>query len=190
MPGTHNVLNCLAALALADELEGRRSRSRPRRSQSFEGVAAALHGAGRGAGGDRGRRLRPPSRRDHRTLEAAQQAFERRVVAVFQPHRYTRTKLLTEEFERAFNRRGPARRSAHLRGRRAADRRRLRPSRWPRASGSTAIEVVESVDEPGGGAGLAAMLGRRRRRRRRHPRRGQRQPGGRSPSWRSARRGD
>ena len=37
------------------------------------------------------------------TLGAAQSGFDRRVVVAFQPHRYTRTKLLFEEFTRAFN---------------------------------------------------------------------------------------
>ena len=37
------------------------------------------------------------------TLDAAQRGFDRRVVVAFQPHRYTRTKLLFNEFTRAFN---------------------------------------------------------------------------------------
>ena len=37
------------------------------------------------------------------TLAAAQSGFDRRVVVAFQPHRYTRTKLLFDEFTRAFN---------------------------------------------------------------------------------------
>ena len=37
------------------------------------------------------------------TLDAAQRGFDRRVVVAFQPHRYTRTKLLFDEFTRAFN---------------------------------------------------------------------------------------
>jgi UDP-N-acetylmuramate--alanine ligase len=37
------------------------------------------------------------------TLEAAHEAYGRRVLAVFQPHRYTRAKLLKDEFARAFN---------------------------------------------------------------------------------------
>jgi UDP-N-acetylmuramate--alanine ligase len=37
------------------------------------------------------------------TLDAAQSGFRRRVVVAFQPHRYTRTKLLFDEFTRAFN---------------------------------------------------------------------------------------
>jgi UDP-N-acetylmuramate--alanine ligase len=37
------------------------------------------------------------------TLEAAHRGFDRRVVVAFQPHRYTRTKHLFDEFTRAFN---------------------------------------------------------------------------------------
>jgi UDP-N-acetylmuramate--alanine ligase len=37
------------------------------------------------------------------TLSAAQSGFDRRVVVAFQPHRYTRTKLLFDDFTRAFN---------------------------------------------------------------------------------------
>jgi UDP-N-acetylmuramate--alanine ligase len=37
------------------------------------------------------------------TLDAAQSGFERRVVVAFQPHRYTRTHALFDDFTRAFN---------------------------------------------------------------------------------------
>ncbi|NTV81428.1 MAG: UDP-N-acetylmuramate--L-alanine ligase, partial [Candidatus Aminicenantes bacterium] len=37
------------------------------------------------------------------TLEAAKRGFDRRVVAVFQPHRYTRLSKLMTEFATAFN---------------------------------------------------------------------------------------
>ena len=37
------------------------------------------------------------------TLQAAQDGWEGRVIAVFQPHRYTRTKLLHDEFAKAFS---------------------------------------------------------------------------------------
>ena len=38
------------------------------------------------------------------TLAAAQRGFDRRLVVAFQPHRYTRTQALFEDFTRAFNR--------------------------------------------------------------------------------------
>jgi len=37
------------------------------------------------------------------TLDAAQRGFDRRVVVAFQPHRYTRTQALFEDFTRCFN---------------------------------------------------------------------------------------
>ncbi len=37
------------------------------------------------------------------TLDAAQNGFDRRVVVAFQPHRYTRTQSLFDDFTRAFN---------------------------------------------------------------------------------------
>ncbi len=37
------------------------------------------------------------------TLTAARRAFEGRVIVAFQPHRYTRTQLLFDEFKRSFN---------------------------------------------------------------------------------------
>ena len=37
------------------------------------------------------------------TLDAAQRGFDRRVVVAFQPHRYTRTQSLFDDFTRAFN---------------------------------------------------------------------------------------
>ena len=37
------------------------------------------------------------------TLEAAQRGFDRRVVVAFQPHRYSRTRDLFDDFTRAFN---------------------------------------------------------------------------------------
>jgi UDP-N-acetylmuramate--alanine ligase len=37
------------------------------------------------------------------TLDAAQRGFDRRVVVAFQPHRYTRTRDLFDDFTRSFN---------------------------------------------------------------------------------------
>jgi UDP-N-acetylmuramate--alanine ligase len=102
MPGSHNVLNCLAALALADEL-GVDFSVAADALESFEGVARRFTVLGEAGGvtvvDDYGHH--PAEIKA--TLEAAQDAFERRVVALFQPHRYSRTQLLWNEFERAFN---------------------------------------------------------------------------------------
>lgn len=103
MPGVHNVLNCLATLALADELQVDFDVA-AKALESFAGVARRFTVLGEAGGvtiiDDYGHH---PSE-IMATLEAAQQAFNRRVIAVFQPHRYSRVQLLHREFERAFNR--------------------------------------------------------------------------------------
>jgi hypothetical protein len=55
--------------------------------------------------GRRGRhgRLRPSSNRDQGHLQALKERFpQRRAVVLFQPHRYSRTKILAEEFAVSF----------------------------------------------------------------------------------------
>jgi UDP-N-acetylmuramate--alanine ligase len=103
MPGRHNVQNALAAIACGLELE-----------IPMDQIRAALNGFGgvqrrftvRGeAGGvmvvdDYGHH--PVEIRA--TLEGARAGFPgRRIVAVFQPHRYTRVEALLSDFCRAFN---------------------------------------------------------------------------------------
>jgi UDP-N-acetylmuramate--alanine ligase len=102
IPGRHNVLNALAAIGVGLDLE-----------IPFATIAAALAGfAGvqrrfqiRGAAGgvtvvdDYGHH--PVEIRA--TLAAAKAGFDSRVVTVFQPHRYSRTLHLRQEFLTAFN---------------------------------------------------------------------------------------
>ena len=101
MTGRHNVLNALAAVAVADELE-----------VDF----AATKGALEEFGGIQRRFTVRGTEQDvmvvddyahhpeeiKATLGGAREAFTRRVVAVFQPHRYTRTQLLFDQFSTAF----------------------------------------------------------------------------------------
>ncbi len=103
MPGPHSVLNCLATLAVADEM-GVPMEVAKKALASFGGVDRRFTIVG-DAGGvlvvdDYGHH--PAEIRA--TLEAAQRGFGRRVVVGFQPHRYTRTRDLFSEFETAFNR--------------------------------------------------------------------------------------
>ena len=101
VPGRHAVYNSLAAVAVALELE-----------IPFHSIAAGL------------KRFRNPDRRFQRrgeafgatviddyahhpteimaTLSAVREGFGARTVAVFQPHRHSRTRALLEEFGRAF----------------------------------------------------------------------------------------
>jgi UDP-N-acetylmuramate--alanine ligase len=105
MPGAHNVLNCLAAIAVADELEVPLDVTKQALA-TFGGVARRFTIVGVTQGvtlvDDYGHH--PAEIRA--TLEAARRAYsgdDHRVVVAFQPHRYTRTRDLFEDFTRAFN---------------------------------------------------------------------------------------
>jgi UDP-N-acetylmuramate--alanine ligase len=110
MPGAHNVLNSLAAVAVADELEVPLDVTREAIA-GFHGVQRRFTVVGQPTierDGKRGDVMVIDDYGHHpaeieATLDAAQRGFDRRVVVAFQPHRYTRTKLLFDEFTRAFN---------------------------------------------------------------------------------------
>jgi UDP-N-acetylmuramate--alanine ligase len=110
MPGAHNVLNALSVIAVADELEVPLDVTRDAIA-AFHGVQRRFTVLGQPAftkGGKRGEVMIVDDYGHHpaeieATLDAAQRGFDRRVVVAFQPHRYTRTKLLFDEFTRAFN---------------------------------------------------------------------------------------
>ena len=97
VPGRHNLLNARAALAAVElagvdvERGGGGARRLPRR-------AAAARAEGRARRGRRLRRLRPPSDRGARRARGAARARRARLIAVFQPHLYSRTKAFAEEF--------------------------------------------------------------------------------------------
>jgi len=101
MPGRHNVLNALAAIAVGLELqlpfaliaEG---------LNEFSGVQRRFQ-----IKHDQGGIMVVDDYGHHpaeikATLSAARGGWERRLVVVFQPHRYTRTKALFDEFTTAF----------------------------------------------------------------------------------------
>jgi UDP-N-acetylmuramate--alanine ligase len=101
VPGLHNVYNALAAVAVGMDLD-----------LTFETVRDAL---GEFTGVDRRFQIRGEARgiavvddyahhpaEIQATLNAAKDGFGRRVIAVFQPHRYTRTRALLSEFSTAF----------------------------------------------------------------------------------------
>jgi UDP-N-acetylmuramate--alanine ligase len=110
MPGAHNVLNSLAVLAVADELAIPLDVTREAIA-SFHGVQRRFTVVGQPPitrGGQTGDVLIVDDYGHHpaeieATLDAAQSGFDRRVVVAFQPHRYTRTHALFDEFTRAFN---------------------------------------------------------------------------------------
>jgi UDP-N-acetylmuramate--alanine ligase len=102
VPGLHNVSNSMAAIAVARELEVDLEVIRAA-LKGFSGVQRRFQIKGEAKGvlvvDDYGHH--PTEIRA--TLAAAKAALGRRVVCVFQPHRYTRTKHLFEEFLTAFN---------------------------------------------------------------------------------------
>ncbi|MCC6214106.1 MAG: UDP-N-acetylmuramate--L-alanine ligase [Polyangiaceae bacterium] len=102
MPGLHNVQNCLAAIAVADELEVPLDTMK-QAFATFDGVARRFSIVAVEDGvtlvDDYGHH---PAEIEA-TLAAARRAFDQRVIVAFQPHRYTRTQLLFDEFTRAFN---------------------------------------------------------------------------------------
>jgi UDP-N-acetylmuramate--alanine ligase len=102
VPGMHNVANALAALAVGNEL-GISFDAMAQALAVFSGVHRRLEKRGEKNGilvfDDYGHH--PTEIRV--TLETLRHAFpDRRIVVVFQPHRYTRTKALVEEFGTCF----------------------------------------------------------------------------------------
>ena len=101
LPGRHNVVNAVGVCALALEL-GIDIDAVRRALEGFEGVGRRFERKGEECGvlviDDYGH---------HPTeikaaVETARRSFDRRVVAVFQPHRFTRTRDLHESFDRCF----------------------------------------------------------------------------------------
>ena len=119
MPGIHNVRNATAALAAA------------RRSASSRGQCGRALAGYRGVG----RRFELRGRKDgvtyiddyahnpgkvRATLAAARLGDWGRIVAVFQPHRYSRTAALLQRLRRRLRGGGHTGRDRHLCGRRGA----------------------------------------------------------------------
>jgi UDP-N-acetylmuramate--alanine ligase len=101
VPGVHNILNATAAITVGVGLDVAIDAIRAGLDQ-FRGVDRRFHLRGRAAGvsviDDYGHH--PTEIRA--TLAAARQCGFRKVHVVFQPHRYTRTRDLLEEFATAF----------------------------------------------------------------------------------------
>lgn len=107
MPGVHNVLNALATIALAID-EGVAVESVQKAFQQFAGVGRRFENYGE---------IETPSgpvmfvddyghhpREVEATIEAIRNGWpERRLVMVFQPHRYSRTRDLYEDFVRVLS---------------------------------------------------------------------------------------
>lgn len=102
MPGTHNVYNSLASIAVARELEIGIDDIK-KGLDEFSGVERRFQVKGVSGGvmviDDYGHH--PVEIKA--VLSAAKDGWKRRIVAVFQPHRYSRTQDLFDEFTSAFN---------------------------------------------------------------------------------------
>lgn len=101
-PGLHLALNSLAAIGVALEL-GVPFATAARALAAFSGISRRFELKGAAAG-----RLLLDDYGHHpaevrATLAAARAAFSRRIVTVFQPHRYTRLRDLFDEFLGAFD---------------------------------------------------------------------------------------
>jgi UDP-N-acetylmuramate--alanine ligase len=103
LPGRHNVLNALAAIAVAGEL-GVPDQAILKAFAEFRGVGRRFQGYGEVALQGGGKFTLIDDYGHHpvemaATLEAARGAYPgRRLVLAFQPHRYTRTRDLFEDF--------------------------------------------------------------------------------------------
>jgi UDP-N-acetylmuramate--alanine ligase len=102
VPGRHNVLNALAAIGVGLDLEIPFVTIR-RAIAEFAGVQRRfqIRGEARGILVVDDYAHHPAEIRA--TLAAARAGFDRRIVTVFQPHRYSRTMHLRQEFLTAFN---------------------------------------------------------------------------------------
>ncbi len=107
LPGRHNVLNALAAIAVAMELEVP-DPAVQRALQGFQGIGRRFQLYGECRAG--GRRLLLVDDYGHHpgevaaTLDAIRAGWpDRRLVVVFQPHRYSRTRDLFEDFVRVLS---------------------------------------------------------------------------------------
>lgn len=102
LPGEHNVYNALAAATVARELEIDFAHIKAG-LEGFTGVERRFHVRGEAGGitvvDDYGHHPEEIKA----VLRAAKKGWTNRVVVVFQPHRYSRTKDLYQEFLSAFN---------------------------------------------------------------------------------------
>ena len=97
VPGRHNILNALAAVAVADEL-GVEFHTAAEALATFQGAERRFERHGEADGvtviDDYGHHPTELAA----VLAAARSMFDRRIIVVFQPHRYSRTAQLFDEF--------------------------------------------------------------------------------------------
>lgn len=107
LPGSHNVLNALAAIAIATEA-GVSDEAIVQGLQKFQGVGRRFQILGE-RNFEKGKALIIDDYGHHpkeimSTLEAFRRVWpNKRLIHIFQPHRYTRTQLLFEQFVKALS---------------------------------------------------------------------------------------
>jgi len=101
LPGRHNVLNSLGAAALALEI-GVAPETIIKSLRSFKGIEMRLEVVGHIGDITVIHDYAHHPTEIAATLDAMRTGWDRRIVAVFQPHRYTRTKALFDRFLRCF----------------------------------------------------------------------------------------
>ncbi|MCL6683347.1 UDP-N-acetylmuramate--L-alanine ligase [Sphingomonas alba] len=102
MPGRHNVLNALAAIAVGIEL-GMDDAAIARGFEKFDGVKRRFTRVGDVDGAIVIDDYAHHPVEIRAVLSAARESAEGRVIAVVQPHRYTRLQALMDDFQNAFN---------------------------------------------------------------------------------------
>jgi len=102
MPGRHNVQNALAAIAVALEF-GIADEAILRGFEKFEGVKRRFTRVGEVDGAVVIDDYAHHPTEIRAVLSAAREGAEGRVIAVMQPHRYSRLEALMEDFQNAFN---------------------------------------------------------------------------------------
>jgi UDP-N-acetylmuramate--alanine ligase len=102
MPGRHNVQNALAAIATAIEL-GMDDKTIVTGFERFDGVKRRFTRVGEANGAMIIDDYAHHPVEIRAVLSAAREGAEGRVIAVMQPHRYTRLEALMEDFQNAFN---------------------------------------------------------------------------------------
>jgi UDP-N-acetylmuramate--alanine ligase len=102
MPGRHNVLNALAAIAVVLE-QGVETSIAAEAIADFPGVARRFERKGSVAGVDVVDDYAHHPAEVTATLAAARSIHDGRITAIFQPHRYTRTRDCWADFQSAFD---------------------------------------------------------------------------------------
>ncbi len=101
VPGRHNVLNALGAIAASREL-GLETKDILASLENFSGAKRRFETKGKVNGVWVVDDYAHHPTEIEATLKAARQTSPQRLIVVFQPHRYTRTQLLLDEFAVAF----------------------------------------------------------------------------------------